>query len=163
MAGSPIWAVGGLRGLVDVTLCQKINPHESCRMGKRIVVMKLICWVGHCECDGHTLKKLSQRRLTVDWLAPRESDFSRMYSKVSSEWLPSYIKATSPVLEIFKMVWYFPDWPRMSHLKLRLMENIWLKHTFWKHLIISIQICQFFCQHTCDTSIVININYLINI
>jgi hypothetical protein len=26
-----------------------------------------------------------------------------MHSKVSSDWLPDYIKATPPVLEIFKM------------------------------------------------------------
>ena len=32
-----------------------------------------------------------------------ESDGLRMHSKVSSDWLPSYIKATRPVLEIFKM------------------------------------------------------------
>jgi len=37
-----------------------------------------------------------------------------MYSKVSSDWLPSYIKATRPVLEIFKMAGYFPDGPRRS-------------------------------------------------
>ena len=55
-----------------------------------------------CKCDGHTVHKPSQRRLTADWLAPRESDFSRMHSKVSSDWLPSYIKATWPVLEILK-------------------------------------------------------------
>ena len=32
-----------------------------------------------------------------------------MRNKVSSDWLPSYIKATRPVLEIFKMAGYFPD------------------------------------------------------
>jgi hypothetical protein len=30
-----------------------------------------------------------------------------MDSKVSSDWLPSYIKAKRPVLEIFKMAEYF--------------------------------------------------------
>jgi len=35
-----------------------------------------------------------------------------MDSKVSSDWLPSYSKATRPVLEIFKMAGYFPDKPR---------------------------------------------------
>jgi hypothetical protein len=64
-----------------------------------------------CECDGHTVHKLSQRRLTAEWLAPQESDYSRMNSKVSSDWLPSYIKATRTVLEIFKMAEYFPDRP----------------------------------------------------
>jgi hypothetical protein len=32
-----------------------------------------------------------------------------MCSKVSSDWLPSYIKATRPVLKIFKMDEYFLD------------------------------------------------------
>ena len=113
--------------------------HESCRMSRRIVVMKLICSLGHCECDGHTAHKLGQRRLTADrlvpresgcsrmsssvssdwllsltadWLVPRESGCSRMRSSVSSDWLPSYIKATRPVLEIFQMDGYFPDSPR---------------------------------------------------
>ena len=75
-------------------------------------MMKLICSLGHSECDGHTVHKLSQRRLTADRLAPRDSDCSRMRSKVSSDQLPSYIKATRPVLEIFKMAGYFPDSPR---------------------------------------------------
>jgi hypothetical protein len=39
-----------------------------------------------------------------------------MRNKVSSDWLPSYIKATRPVLEIFKLVGYFPDSPRTSTL-----------------------------------------------
>ena len=60
-----------------------------------------------CECDGHTVHKLSQRRLTADLLAPRESDCSRMRSKVSYDWLPSYVKAKGPILEIFKMAGYF--------------------------------------------------------
>ena len=92
--------------------CQK-GLHKSCRMGRCIVVMKLICSLDHCECDGHTVHKLSQRRLTAYWLAPRESDCSQMCSKVSSDWLPSYITATRPVLEILKMAGYFPDSPRI--------------------------------------------------
>jgi hypothetical protein len=36
-----------------------------------------------------------------------------MDSKVSSDWLPSYIKATRPVLEIFKMAGNFADSPRI--------------------------------------------------
>ena len=66
-----------------------------------------------CEYDSHTVHKPSQRRFTTDWLDPRESDNSRMHNKVSSDWLPSYIKATRSVLEIFKMDWYFPDSPHM--------------------------------------------------
>jgi len=72
-------------------------------MGRSIDVMSLICSLGHCAWDGNKVHKLSQRRLTAEWLAPRESDCSRMYSNVSSDWLPSYIKATRPVIEIFKM------------------------------------------------------------
>jgi hypothetical protein len=34
-----------------------------------------------------------------------------MCSKVSSDWLSSYIKAMRPVLEIFKMAGYFPESP----------------------------------------------------
>jgi len=61
-----------------------------------------------CECDVHTVHKLSQRRLT----APRENDCSRKHNKFSSDWLPSYIKVTRPVLKILKMAGYFPDSPR---------------------------------------------------
>ena len=92
---------------------KKEKPARKLWMGRRIVVIKLICSLGHCECDGHTVNKLSQRRLTADWLAPRENDCSRMHSKVSCGWLPSYIKATRLVLEILEMAGYFPDSPRM--------------------------------------------------
>ena len=66
-----------------------------------------------CEYDDHTVHKLSQQRLTADWLAPWESDCSQICSKVSSDWLPNYIKAMRPVLKIFKMAGYFPDIPCM--------------------------------------------------
>ena len=62
-----------------------------------------------------TVHKLSQWCLTATWLAPRESDCSRMHSKVSSDWLTNYIKATRPVLEIFKMAGFFPDSPRILY------------------------------------------------
>jgi len=71
-------------------------------MGSGIVVMKPICSLGHCECDGHTVHKLSQRRFTANWLAPRESDCSGKRSKVSSDWVRSYIKVMRPVLEILE-------------------------------------------------------------
>ena len=45
----------------------------------------------------HNTQAQSQRHLTADWLAPRESDCSRMRSNVFSNWLPSYFKATRPV------------------------------------------------------------------
>ena len=95
----------------DMLLCQ-ICLHDSCRMGRCIVMMKLISSLGHCECNGHTVHKLSQWRLTTDWLAPQESDYSWMHSKVSSDLVPSYIKATRPILEVFKMARYFLDNPR---------------------------------------------------
>ena len=74
-----------------------------------------------CECDGHTVHKPSQRRLTADWLAPRKSDFSRKHSKVS-DWLSSYTKATWLVLEIFKMAGYSPDSPRKSKRSLNTVK-----------------------------------------
>jgi len=74
----------------------------------------LIFSLGHCECDGPTAHKVSQRRLTAVLLAPRESDCSRMRSKVS-DWLLGYIKATRPVLKIFKMAECFPDRLRMIY------------------------------------------------
>ena len=98
---------------------KKKSLHESCRMGRRIEADSLICLIGHCECNGHTVHKLSQRRLTADLLDPRVSDCSRIRSNVSSDWLPSYIKATPPVLETFKLAKYFPDRPlteEVSHI-----------------------------------------------
>jgi len=65
VAGSQIWAIGGLTDLDDVMLCQK-SLHESCRMGRCIVMMNLICSLGHFEYDGHPVHKLSQQRLTAD-------------------------------------------------------------------------------------------------
>ena len=67
------------------------------------------------ECIGHTVHKLSQWRLTAEWLVPRGSDCSWMCSKVSSDWLPSYIKARRTVLELFKMDGYFLDSPFVQH------------------------------------------------
>jgi len=82
------------------------------------------------KCDGHTVHTLNQRRLTADWLAPRESDCSRMYSKVSSDWLPSYIKAMRPVLEIFKMAGYFTDRPRLKTFQRERWHNEVLELTY---------------------------------
>jgi len=98
------------------------HPGLSAPLQRRFVSLRLLVFpnakialeseeIG--ECDGHTVHKLSQRRLTADWLHPRESDCSWTRSKVSADWLPSYIKATRPVLEIFKMAGYFPDRPRI--------------------------------------------------
>jgi len=68
------------------------------------------------KCDGHTAHKLSQWRLTAEWLAPPEGNCSRMCSKVSSDWLWSYIKATWPILKIFKMAVYLPDRPHVFRI-----------------------------------------------
>jgi len=90
-----------------------------------------------CECDGHTIHKLSQRRLTADWLDPRVSDWSRMHSKVSSDWLPSYIKATRPVLDIFKVAWCFPD-------SLRTYSTLDVRNFFWYNSLLVNNMCVFF-------------------
>jgi len=105
------------------------QPNLGCRMGRHFVVMKLICSLCHCECDSHTVHKVSQRRLTADWLAPRESDCSQMHREVSSDWLPSYITAMRPVLEILKMAGYFLGSPHTC-LSLTSRHRSWdiLKH-----------------------------------
>jgi hypothetical protein len=72
----------------------------------------LIYSLGHCESDGRIVHNLRQWHPTNDWLAPRKSDCSQMRRKVSSSWLPSYIKVTLPVLEILNMARYFLDRPR---------------------------------------------------
>jgi len=61
----------------------------------------------------HLCTKFRQRCLTADWLAPRESDCSWIHSKVSSDSLPSYIKAMWPFLKIFKTAGYFLDSPHI--------------------------------------------------
>jgi hypothetical protein len=50
--------------------------------------------------------------ISAAWLAPRQSDCSRMDSK--SPLAASYIKAMWPTIEIFKMAEHFPDSPRKS-------------------------------------------------
>jgi len=77
----------------------------------------LIYSLGYCDSDGCTVHKLRQWRPTNDRLAPRGSDWSRMRRKVSSDWLPSYIKVTRPILEILNMARYFPDRPHTLDIK----------------------------------------------
>jgi hypothetical protein len=130
-----------------------------------------------CECDGHTIHRLSQWCptadwlappdlapcdfwlfpklksplkgwrlvnatvtqytgssrwcLTADWLAPQESDCLWMHSKVSSDSLPSYIKATWPLLKIFKMAGNFPGNPRI-HPVCRVHRSCLIFHLFAK-------------------------------
>ena len=68
--------------------------------------------------------KLSQRRLTAYWRAPRESECTRVSSKVSSDWLPGY-KVTRSLLEMLKMDGYFSDSPRIwSSKHVSCLENL---------------------------------------
>ena len=94
--------------------------------------------------------KRSQRRLTADWLAHRESDCSWIHSKVSSEWVSSYFKVKRPVLEIFKMDGYFPESPRILFVRVlvssfvldKCLRNIWI-NDFSSLSSIGLQICLF--------------------
>jgi len=76
------------------------------------------------EFDCHAVHQLSQRLLTADWLTLRESDCSRKHSKVSSDWLSSYVKATRSVPEIFKMAGYFPERLRIHEMKSKSKVNL---------------------------------------
>jgi hypothetical protein len=62
----------------------------------------------------------------VAWLIPQESDCSRMRRKASSAWLPIYIKATRPVLEIFTMAGYFLDRLRTAWKRFIVPAICWL-------------------------------------
>ena len=75
-----------------------------------LLAQSLSIWLSH-------IHKLTQRCLTADCVAPPESDCSHIRSKVPFAWLPRYIKATQPVLEIFKMAGYFPDRYQISKTK----------------------------------------------
>jgi hypothetical protein len=77
-----------------------------------------------CECKHHTVHEISQWCFTADRLAPWESDCSRIRSKVSSDLLPRYTKATWIVFEIFKMEWYSLDSPRRWWMKYQQMRSI---------------------------------------
>jgi uncharacterized membrane protein YhaH (DUF805 family) len=60
VAGSQIRALGGLTDLGDLMLCQK-RLHDSCRMSRRMVLMMLICSLGHCEYMWHDRNSLISR------------------------------------------------------------------------------------------------------
>ena len=121
------------------------NLHENCRMGRHIVVMKMICLLGHCKWDVHTVHKLTQRRLTAIWLAPRESVCSRIYSKVSSDWLPSYIKAALTVLDIFKMDGYFPDGRRTKSSQKCVRRYMSYRYSAGRRRFPKVQFVIYFC------------------
>ena len=114
--GAKFGLYGGLTDLGDVMLFQK-SLHDSCRMGRCIVVMKLICSLGHCELRrSHSTQ--AQSTASHCRLTSPTGECSRIHSKVSSDWLPSYVKAMRPVLEIFKMAGYIPDSPRIVEIGL---------------------------------------------
>ena len=141
----------GCRGADRTGRCDilpKKSLHESCKMGRRIVVMKLICTLCYCECDSHTVYKLSERRLIADWLAPRESDCSRIHSKVSSDWLPGYINATWPVLEIFKLSGYFPDSPRM-YVRVSAYVCVCMYACMYVCMYVYRNVCMYICMYVC--------------
>jgi hypothetical protein len=102
-----LWKANGFRSLKSHTRISELYHVKKRREG---VVNH---YYTNCDCYGHTVHKLTQQRLTAYWLAQQESDCLRLRSMISSDWLPSYIKATRPVLEIFKMAGYFPDSPRI--------------------------------------------------
>jgi hypothetical protein len=62
--------------------------------------------------------------------SPMEGDCLQMHSKVSSDWLPNYIKATQLVLKILKMAGYFMDRPRIHLKTLHLMGPDSLRVTY---------------------------------
>ena len=80
------------------------------------------CWV--IVNASHTVHKLSQQRLTTDLLAPWESDCPRTCSKISSDWLPSDMKATRPILEIHKMAGYFQPAPYFQYMTQQISRDI---------------------------------------
>ena len=81
-------------------------------MGRRIEADSLICSLGHCDMRrSHNTQALSTVSL-CPLTNPTGGCLFTDAQKVSSDWLPSYIKAKRPVLEIFKMAGYFPDRPR---------------------------------------------------
>jgi hypothetical protein len=59
-----------------------------------------------------------------------------MRRKVSSDWLPSFIKATQPVLEILNMAGFFWDRPRNA---IRHVQSFVLLHQDFPKYMCSVQ------------------------
>jgi len=101
-----------------------------------------------CECDSHPAHKLTEQRLTANWLAPWENDYSHMCSKVSSDWLPSYIKAVWTVVQILKMAGYFLDTPHIFSF------FVFMYYTLAVDELVNITstalVCTFVCSITSD-------------
>jgi len=74
------------------------------------------------NCQLHCFQ-FGSARLAM-WIVTLSARFSSarsavwMSPKVCSDWLPSYIKATRPVLEISKMDGYFPDSPHRKDIEM---------------------------------------------
>ena len=149
----PQFYLGFTHGIIPETLLNHSNSFHRLiyKSELKLDTNLLICSFGHCECDSHTVHKLSLQHLTTNLLAPWESECSRMHSKVSPDWLPSDIKATWSVLEIFKMAGYFPAKPHISNIRLSKYQEtfqagrnnsyllrckLFLKLTFCRHLIL---------------------------
>ena len=61
----------GCRGADRPGWCDVYRKKGSTRAvewARAISPDELICSLGHCECDGHTVHKLSQQDLTANWL-----------------------------------------------------------------------------------------------
>ena len=62
-----------------------------------------------------------------------------MHSKVFSDWMPSYIKAKRPVLEIFRMAEYFRNSLRKKKELRRIkLYNVRLKNLYFQRNIIRV-------------------------
>jgi len=93
------------------------------------------------KCDSHTVHKLSQRRLTADWLAPRESDCSRINIKVSSDWLPSYIKPNNRFSRNSKLLDTFQTGNYAILLQNKYIVKIWVAQKRWWYFVNCIFTC----------------------
>lgn len=67
----------------------------------------------HCECNCHTIHKITQWKHTSERLTLQESVCLCMCSNISSDWLPYNIKTMQIVLKIFKMAPYIQHRPHI--------------------------------------------------
>jgi hypothetical protein len=109
----PKFYLGFTHWIIPKSLLNHLNSFhgQKPKFELKLDADSIICSLSHCEMWwSHSTQ--AQSTASHCQLAPRENDCSWMDIKVSSDWLPSYIKATPPVLDIFKMDRYFPDRPR---------------------------------------------------
>ena len=105
------------------------NRQAHCRDEADLLVRSLWMRRSHSTVIQSTASHCRLTNPTGQWLF-------RMRSKVSSDWLPCYIEATQPVLQIFKMAGYFPDSSPLTnttllisigkHASLTLVLNNWM-------------------------------------